>query len=59
MQVFHELFIDEEEEKVKEQGKQEDREVESGENQGEEIAHVDDMWMKFGPGSNLSQREYG
>ena len=52
MQVFHELLVGlrllllhEEEEKEEKQGRQEDREVESGEDQGEETAHMDDMWM--------------
>ena len=65
MQVFHELLIElrllllhEEEEKEEEQGRQEERKVESG-GQGEGIAHMDDIWMKCGQGSNLSQCEYG
>ena len=52
MQVFHELLVAElrllllhdEEEQEEEQGRQEDREVESG-GQGEETAHMDGMWM--------------
>ena len=44
VQVCHELLVGEEEEKVKEQGRQEEREVERG-GQGEETAHMDDMWM--------------
>ena len=40
-QVCHELLAGEKEEKVKEQGRQEEREVE-GEGQSEETAHMDD-----------------
>ena len=40
VQVFHELLVGEEEEKEEEQGRQEDREVESG-GQGEETT----TWM--------------
>ena len=39
------FLLGEEEEKEEEQGWQEEREVESGEDQGEETAHMDDMWM--------------
>ena len=56
VQVCHELLVGEEEEKEEEQGRQEDREVESGEDQGEETAHMDDMWMGVKvQDSNLSQ----
>ena len=44
VQVCHELLVGEEEEKEEEQGRQEEKEVESGV-QGEETAHMDDMWM--------------
>ena len=59
VQVCHELLVGEEEEKEEEQGRQEDREVESGD-QGEETTHMDDMWMVVKvQDSNLSQCEYG
>ena len=58
-QVFHELLVDEEEEKVKEQGRQEEEEVESGEDQGEETTTWMTMVMECGQGSNLSQCECG
>ena len=41
VQVCHELLVGEEEEKEKEQGRQEEREV-KGEGQSEETAHMDD-----------------
>ena len=41
VQVCHELLVGEEEEKEKEQGRQEEREV-KGEDQREETAHTDD-----------------
>ena len=44
VQVCHELLVGEEEKKEEEQGRQEEKEV-KGEGQGEEIAHMDDMWM--------------
>ena len=67
MQVSHELLVGlrllllhEEEEKEEEQGRQEDREVESGEDQGEETTLDDhDDGVMCGQGSNLSQCEYG
>ena len=43
VQVCHELLVGEEEEE--EQGRQEDSEIESGEDQSEETAHMDDKWM--------------
>ena len=49
-QVFHDLLVEprlllaEEEEREEEQGREEGWEVESGV-QGEETAHMDDMWM--------------
>ena len=55
VQVCHELLVGEEEEEVKEQGRQEEREV-KGEGQSEETAHMDDMWMGAKvQDSNLSQ----
>ena len=59
--VFHKLLVElrlllvAEVEERGEEGQEESWEVESGEDQGEEIAHMDDMWMKCGQGSNLSQ----